>query len=49
MPTNDQTYYSFYEYGYAVSAKEKKIKNSIKGSVLGVVIFIAAALIFVPK
>lgn len=46
MPTNDQIYNSFYEYGYNISAKDKKIKNSIKGSVLGVVTFIAAAMIF---
>lgn len=46
MPTNDQKYNSFYEYGYNISAKDKKIRNSIKGSVLGVVTFIVAAMIY---
>ncbi len=48
-PTNDQIYYSFYEYGYKISAKDKKIKNSIKGSVLGVITFLAATFIFVHR
>lgn len=49
VSTNDQKYYSVYEYGYNISAKDKKIRNSIKGSVLGVVTFIAAAILYVHR
>ncbi|MBI5541211.1 MAG: hypothetical protein HY951_14185 [Bacteroidia bacterium] len=46
---NENIYSSFYESGYRASAKDKKIKNSIKGSVIGFAAFIAASLIFLHK
>lgn len=49
VPTDINNYSSFYESGYRVSAKDKKIKNSIKGSVIGLAAFIAASLIFLHK
>ncbi len=47
--TDNQKYSSFYESGYRTSAKDKKIKNSIKGSVLGIITCVAATLIFVHR
>lgn len=44
-PTDEQIYYPYYQYGYEISAKDKKIKNAIKGSIIGFVTFIATSLI----
>jgi len=48
-PTEEQIYYPYYQYGYEISAKDKKIKNAVKGSIIGFVAFIATSYLVIHK
>lgn len=48
-PSENQKYYQCYKYGYETSAKDKKIKNAIKGSIIGFITFVATSYIVIHK
>ncbi len=49
MILNNDFYFPYYKSGYETSAKDKKIKNAVKGSVIGFVVFVATSVLILHK
>lgn len=45
--SEEDIYAPYYNYGYQTAAKDKKIKNAIKGGIIGFIAFVAASYIMV--
>lgn len=49
MANNNEIYFPYYQSGYEASAKDKKIKNAVKGSIIGFIAFIATSVLIIHK
>ena len=49
MPVYNESIVPYYKYGYETAAKDKKIKNAIRGSIVGFVALVVTSYIMVAK
>jgi len=47
--TDADIYAPYYNYGYKAAAKDKKIKNAIKGGVIGFIAFVATSYVMISR